>query len=452
MQVTLQDDGAAAELPAFPAAPVAATAAVTPNAQSPYSSLRAASLLGVLVCGYIGVYLCRKNMSVAVPLIQKAFGVNKATTGVIASVSTMAYMAGKIIFGPLIDRWGGRVCLLLSLSGVALFGGLGGLATSVPMLTIFYTANRFSGSAGWGSMVKQVPDWFPTRRLPMAMAVLSMSYAFGGVLALLLAGQIAKWSGDSWRAVMGAPSLVLAAILVLCWLTLPKEQSAKNPAEPRTSQRSPYAKILDVVKSPQFWVVCGLSFVLTITRDFFNDWAVDFFKTSGGGGMTTQIAAFLSTPFDAVGALGILFLGAVRAPLGRNGLKVLLVVMFLMLGGLIYSLPALVHQPLWMASTAIGLIGFLSYGPYSLLAGVFAVEIRGKSHIATVAGFVDASGYVAGAMAGYPFGLILDHGGYRLGFHVLAATTFFAVFLCFFLYGKTYVDDEAKLKMQAATS
>ncbi|HWY78078.1 MAG TPA: hypothetical protein VN281_20855, partial [Verrucomicrobiae bacterium] len=215
---------------------------------------------------------------------------------------------------------------------------------------------------------------------------------------------------------------------------------------------SPYAKILDVARSPQFWVVCGLSFVLTVTRDFFNDWTVDFFKTSGGGQMTTQIASFLSTPFDALGAVGMLFLGALRAPLGRNGLKFMLVAMLLALGGLIYSLPALVHQPLWMASTAIGLIGFLSYGPYSLLAGVFAVEIRGKSHVATVAGFVDASGYVAGAMAGYPFGLILDHGGYRMGFHVLAVTTLLAVLLCFFLYGKTYVDNEAKLKMQTVTS
>ncbi|MDB6020825.1 MAG: putative Glycerol-3-phosphate transporter [Pedosphaera sp.] len=438
MQFTNQNESGAARLSAVPAGSEAVFVPPEKEAveRAPHSTFRAATLLGCIILGYIGIYLCRKNISVAVPLIQKAFGVNKAHTGAIASAATVAYMAGKIIFGPLIDRFGGRVCLLLSLFGVALFGGLGALATSVPMLTIFYTANRFSGSAGWGAMVKQVPNWFPTRRLPLALAFLSMSYAFGGVFALLLAGQIARWSGDSWRAVMGLPSLVLLAILALCWLVLPKDNPTQVSTKAAVSRKTPYAKIAEVARIPQFWVVCGLSFVLTITRDFFNDWTVDFFKTSGGGAMTTQIAAFLSTPFDAFGAVGILFLGAALNYLGHKGRTRLLVVMLVALGALIYSLPALVHQPLWMASAVIGLIGFLSYGPYSLLAGVLAVEIRGKDYVATVAGFVDASGYLAGALAGYPFGLLLDYGGYRLGFHALAITTLLAVVLCLFLYGK----------------
>ena len=34
-------------------------------------------LLGTLVVGYIGIYLCRKNFSVANPLIRQAFGLSK---------------------------------------------------------------------------------------------------------------------------------------------------------------------------------------------------------------------------------------------------------------------------------------------------------------------------------------------------------------------------------------
>ncbi len=78
----------------------------------------------------------------------------------------------------------------------------------------------------------------------------------------------------------------------------------------------------------------------------------------------------------------------------------------------------------------IGLIGFLSYGPYSLLAGVLAVEIGGRRGIGTVAGLVDSSGYVATILAGHWFGKLLDHGGYLLGFHVLAFVTLAAAFLC----------------------
>jgi diguanylate cyclase (GGDEF)-like protein len=40
-------------------------------------------------------------------------------------------------------------------------------------------------------------------------------------LAVLLAGQIAEWSGDDWRWVMAGPAIVLLLILVWCWWVLP---------------------------------------------------------------------------------------------------------------------------------------------------------------------------------------------------------------------------------------
>jgi sugar phosphate permease len=114
------------------------------------------------------------------------------------------------------------------------------------------------------------------------------------------------------------------------------------------------------------------------------------------------------------------------------------------LAGLIYLLPLLVGGQLWITVAAIGLIGLLSYGPYSLLAGILAVEIHGKESVATVAGFVDASGYLAGIVSGYFFGKILDLGGYVLGFHFLGITTFIAALLCLGLYGRKQVLNPAR--------
>ena len=85
---------------------------------------------------------------------------------------------------------------------------------------------------------------------------------------------------------------------------------------------------------------------------------------------------------------------------------------------------------MWQVETAIGLIGFLSYGPYSLLAGVLSVEIGGRAGVGTVAGLVDSSGYLATVLAGHYFGRLLDVGGYRLGFHVLALVTLTSAVLC----------------------
>ncbi len=292
-------------------APVRCDAGQAPVAEAwPLPPRRSCGLLGWVVLSYMGVYLCRKNLSVAVPMIQKAFGVNKAQTGDIISYSAAAYAVGKFLFGPVIDRFGGRICLLLVMAGVAVFGGLGAFAGSVPMLALCYSANRFCGSAGWGAIVKQTPRWFPQRHWAMAMAFLSLSFVFGGVVALVLAGKIAAWSGNNWRMVMGLPSLVLLALLVIIWRVLPSDHSAVTSGRNTAwTNGFDFRYMLRLIKLPQLWVVCGMAFALYIMRETFNDWTVDFFKTEGGAAMSNQVAALLSTPFDAAGAVGIVLLG-----------------------------------------------------------------------------------------------------------------------------------------------
>src|SRR5436309_1449857 len=66
-------------------------------------------VLTVMLLGYMGVYLCRVNLSVAVPMLQDAFSASKEQVGRIAAVSTAAYAAGKLLNGTIVDRIGGRL-------------------------------------------------------------------------------------------------------------------------------------------------------------------------------------------------------------------------------------------------------------------------------------------------------------------------------------------------------
>ncbi len=418
-----------------PAGATLPDASAPPDRAAPASSVAvstscAALQLGCVILGYIGVYLCRKNFAVAVPLLQTSFHTDKASVGAIDSYATMAYMAGKLFWGPnVVDRFAGRLCFFIVLAGVAIFGGVSAFAVSLPMLGAGYVANRFFGAGGWAAMVKQVPEWFPARHMALAMAFLSLSFVFGGVCALLLAGEVAAVTHNSWRAVMGVPSLVLVGILLICWRVLSRGgRAAPDSSRPQSAWH--YRRFLELIKLPQFWMLCCLSFTLTITRETFNVWTVDFLKTDGGSHMTTQLAALLSTPFDAMGAVGILALGWLLDRLSGPQRKWLLFAVLMGVAGLIFALPSLVHHQLWMVIADIGLIGLLSYGPYSLLAGVLAFEVRGREFVASVSGFVDAAGYLAGIISGYVFGRILDYGGYHLGFHLLALTTVVGALLC----------------------
>ena len=402
--------------------------------------------LGTLVAAYIGVYLCRKNMSVAVPILQRDWGLNKEQVGTINSVSTIAYAFGKFFFGPITDRIGGRTALLGSMCLVAVFGALGAFAPALAVLVILYSGNRLFGSASWGATLKLVPEWFGPAKLAFACGLLSLSFVFGGALATSLAGLIAGLTHDSSPAVLGIPSLALLLLALGTWAILPKR--AANPqsqsAGPKQSTYS-LKRTLELFRERKFLVVIALSFTLTLLRETFNFWTVDFIKTEGGAAVSSKLAAFLSTPFDLCGAAGIVLMGWVFGRLQPRGRQRLLVVILGTLAILLAGLPQLFHFGLWVLAVGVGLIGFLVYGPYSLLGGVLSVEVRGKEFAATVSGLVDGTGYFAGIMSGTVFGKLLLLGGYRLGFQAMAGLTLIAAILCCFLYQRTKPGDANSL-------
>ncbi len=402
------------------------------------STARAYTYLGTLVAAYIGIYLCRKNLSVAVPALQKAWSLNKEQIGIVASVSTVAYAVGKFLFGPITDRLGGRTALLGSMTLVAVFGAVGGLSPSLAVLTLVYSANRLCGSASWGAMLKQVPEWFTPEKLPFTCGLLSLSYVFGGAVAVSFAGIVARMTHDSWPAVLALPSAVLAVLVALAWVVLPRREpkpSASAAASPKDGFR--FSRYLELMTERKFLIVVALSFTLTLLRETFNFWTVDFIRTEGGAQVSSSVAAFMSTPFDLCGSVGIVLMGWVFGRLQPRGRQRLLVVVLVLLAGLLASLPVLFHAGLWVLATGVGLIGFLVYGPYSLLGGVLSVEVRGKEFAATVSGVVDGTGYIAGFLSGMFFGRLLMLGGYRLGFEFMGGLTLVSAVLCCFLYGKT---------------
>jgi len=213
-------------------------------------------------------------------------------------------------------------------------------------------------------------------------------------------------------------------LLAAAWWLLPRDSGSVNGKGSEGSGLGAsgfsWGLVRELVRLRGFWVVSALSFSLTLVRETFNDWTVDFIRTEGGAHLSTSVAAFLSTPFDLCGAGGILFVGAMMGRLSVRGRARLLAGSLFALCAVLLVLPRLVPLGLGFTVPAVGLIGFLSLGPYSLLAGYFAVQLRGEACAGTVAGIVDSLGYVAGLLAGSAFGWLLDRGGYALGFYVLA--------------------------------
>lgn len=386
-------------------------------------SNRGAVVILALIGGYIGIYLCRKNLAVATPFLQDAFHASRSDVGWIASVGNLAYALGKLTSGPLIERVGGRMGLLVAMAAVAIFGGAAAFAPSLGIIAICYSLNRVAGAGGWGAMLKLVPSWYSPARIGTVTAVLSLSYVFGGIAANIVGQQVVARGGD-WHAIFWVPALALCGITIGCALLVrsgPLTQSRSTKTA--RSWAAIRADIWGLLRRPQFLLVCAMSFTLTLMRESFNTWSVDFLTSVQSGAKSVGAAALGSTTFDLAGALSILGMGVVydRTPPGQR--RWIIFGVLALLTGVLLALPSAGAASPIAASALIGGVGLLVYGPYSLLAGALALETGGAALAATAAGLIDAIGYVAGILSGKVLGGILDLGGYALGFRCLAGVT-----------------------------
>jgi OPA family glycerol-3-phosphate transporter-like MFS transporter len=409
----------------------AAAPLIDAGASPPRTARAGWTVIGALAVGYVGIYLCRKNLAVAVPLLQQAFHVNREQIGRIASVGTLAYAIGKFVGGPVVDRLGGRRGFLLSMALVAAFGAAGAFSPGLLGLTILYAMNRLTGAAGWGAAVKLVPTWFGVTRTATVLGALSVSYVAGGVLATLLARQIVTLGGG-WRAVMGLPSIVLIVLLGVCALLV-----RTGPIRGASSgEHFSGSALLRLLRKPRFGVACGLSFAVTLMRESFNTWTVDFLTSIQPGSKSVATAALHSIGFDLTGAVAILVAGLMYDRISADRRRWLVASTLAILAAVLAILPGAARANPDSAVVLVGLVGLLVYGPYSLLSGVLAVECGGTELAATAANAIDGVGYVGAILSGATLGTLLDRGGYSLGFGVLAGVTALAAVLALGLRGE----------------
>lgn len=394
---------------------------------------RANQTLLALFVGYIGIYLCRKNLAATFPSLKDQFNISHAQFGRVASVGTAFYAVGKALAGPLVDRFGGRAGFLLALYSVAIFGALGSASTGLPLLIGMYALNRAFAAAGWPAAMKLIPSWFPVRHGGV-VGTLSLSYALGGVAATTLASTILA-AGGAWRAVLLVPALLLGLIAIACTVAV-SDGPLAAPSGKAAGLTATKRDLLMLIGNRRFLIVCGLSLSLTLFRESFSTWSVDFLISISGTESIAK-ATLKSGTFDLAGAIAIYLTGItydrtperVRPWLISSALSLLAIVLV--------ALPAMdSHHPGRLA-LLMCCAGLLVYSPYSLLAGVFAIECGGAAAAASASALIDCVGYVGGILAGEALGRVLDYGGYRTGFECLAAIAASSAVLALFLGGSS---------------
>ncbi len=394
--------------------------------------------VSMLVLGYAGYYLCRSDYSVALPLIIAEMGrrgipASAATIrlGTIASLGVLAYAIGKFPSGGAADFLGGKRNFLLGMSGSVVFTILFALGGGLPIFTIAWIGNRLVQSMGWAGVVKVTSKWFSYSSYGAAMGIISLSYLFGDAASrqfmAILIGR-----GVGWRGVFFVAGATLALIALLNVIFLregPRDvglaEASINPTNlfKHEGEKHTPASIGQLLKpllgSGVFWLVCLLSFGLTIVRETFNIWTPTYFTQAVG--LSDATAAASSALFPLFGGISVLAAGFLSDRLGIGGRAAIILYGLVLAGVALMALGNLKFASKAGPVLLVAAVAFLVLGPYSYLAGAIALDFGGKQGSATASGFIDGVGYLGGVLAGNSVAQVSVRFGWKGAFTMLAA-------------------------------
>jgi OPA family glycerol-3-phosphate transporter-like MFS transporter len=378
---------------------------------------RQTATVALLFAGYAAYYFCRSDLSVAMPLLidhlnQHGVPPSEALThlGTMASLGVLAYALGKLFLTGLGDLWGGRRSFTMGLGGAVAFTLLFASGGTLPVFTIAWVGNRLTQSIGWAGLIRVCSRWFRYSSYGTVAGILSLSFLVGDAAARGSMGVLISW-GYGWRFLFLFAAAVAGLMLVANLLFL-RESSVEagypeaepNPQNLFARSDSPPRTVRDLLtpllSSRAFICVCLLSLGLTLVRETFNTWTPIYFRDFVG--YTAARAASMSAIFPAVGAVSVVLTGWWSDRLGVTGRSMIMVLSLAVaaavltaLGGVPRGASTSIVPPLLVAAGAFCLLG-----PYSFLAGAYALDFGGKQASAVSSGVIDGVGYLGGVFAG----------------------------------------------------
>ena len=246
---------------------------------------------GLLFLSTVINYIDRQTLSVLAPYIKTEFQWSNTDFAMLIIAFRVAYAGGQTISGRLLDRFGTRTGLTVSVAFYSIAAMATSLASGFASLAAFRFLLGLGESANWPGATKAVSEWFPRKESGWAVALFDSGSSIGGAIAPFLVLGVYHYFG-SWR-----PAFIVTGVLGFIWLLLwrlfyhsPEEHPRISPEErayilagrdesaPPGSPPLPYRTLLAL---PQTWgIVVGKALTDPVWF-FITDWFAIYLVTRG---------------------------------------------------------------------------------------------------------------------------------------------------------------------------
>jgi len=366
-------------------------------------------------------YFDRSIIGVMAPTLEKLFGwSNKDYANIMISFK-VAYALGMLTMGGIIDRLGTKKGYILSIGLWSLFGMLHAVVRPAWSVLGFAAARfglGFGESGNFPAAIKTTAEWFPKKDRAFATGLFNAATSIGAIAAPFVVGWIVHENGKNWQI----PFLitgVLSAFWVFLWFRtykkpevhpkLSKEELAyiQSDSEVENEEKLPWKAVLD---KRQTWAF-GLAKVTDAVWWFYLFWGAKFLADTFGVNIhNIALPFFVIYIFADGGSILGGYLSGVFIKKGwsiNKARKITLLICALII--LPVAFVAITHNK-WLAIFLIGL-GAAGHQAWSANIFTLASDVFPKKATASVVGIGGMIGAVAGIVADFALGSVLDQAG-----------------------------------------
>ena len=367
-------------------------------------------ICGLLLLGTTKNYMDRQVLGVLKTTLQHDFSWNEIQYGNLVSAFQIAYAAGMLLVGGLIDRLGTRLGYALAMIFWSLASMGTALASSLTGFRMSRYALGFGEAAVFPASIKAVAEWFPKKERALATGIFNAGTNVGAIITPLIVPWIVlRWGWQGAFVGIGSIGFVWLFIWLLIYRK-PEDHRGVSKAELdyiRSDPQEPAGKTKWVRLFPlrQTWAFAMGKFLTDPVWWFYLFWVPGFLQSKHGLALT-GIGIPIMTIY-LISDVGSVAGGWLSSSLIKRGRSVNAARKIAMLICAVGVLPVVFAYRVESTLSAVLLIGLaaachqgFSANLYTLTSDMFPVRAVGS---------VTGIGGMAGAIGGWLMAKVVGH-------------------------------------------